>query len=93
MREQAAVAHQMMDQLGRRLEAGLGGNPNGPGVTRSILNLLSSKRQTHLVSEESLTLIRLMSGLRQWRKFSSFWIVLTTRMAFTTYILEADAEF
>ena len=30
MREEATAAHQMIDQLGRRLEAGHGGNPNGP---------------------------------------------------------------
>ena len=32
IREQVAVAHQMIDQLGRQLEGGQGGNPNGSEV-------------------------------------------------------------
>ena len=37
MREQAATAHQMMDQLGKQPEVGHGGNPNGLGVDLEYL--------------------------------------------------------
>ena len=37
MREQAAIAHQMMDQLGKQPEVGHGGNPNGLRVDLEYL--------------------------------------------------------
>ena len=37
MREQAVIAHQLMDQLGRQLEVGQGGNPNGLEVDLEYL--------------------------------------------------------
>ena len=79
MREQAAVAYQVMDQLGRWPEASHEGNLNGPGMDRSISNLLNSERRTQPVLEELLTPTRLTSGLRQWRRFSLSWTIRITR--------------
>ena len=44
MLEQAAVAHQMMDQLGRRPEAGHEGNPNSPGMDLEYLKFAEFRK-------------------------------------------------
>ena len=65
MREQAAAAHQMMDQLGRQLGAGHGGNPNGLGVDLEYLKFAKFQKVNPPVLKELFILIRLTSGLRQ----------------------------
>ena len=44
IREQATAVHQMMNQLGRRSEAGLEGNPNGPGVDQEHLKFAEFRK-------------------------------------------------
>ena len=53
MREQVATVHQMIEQLGRLPEAGLGGNPNGPGVDLEYLKFAKFRKANPLVSKES----------------------------------------
>ena len=43
MREQATVAHQMMEQMGRKPEEGHGGNPNGAEVDLEYLKFAESR--------------------------------------------------
>ena len=42
--EQAAAAHQMMDQLGRQPKVGYGGNPNGLGVDLEYLKFTEFRK-------------------------------------------------
>ena len=79
MLEQAATVHQMMNQLGRQLEGGRGGNPNGPEVNLEYLNLQNFEKRTRLVSEEPLIETKMKNGSRQWKKSFQFWIALIIR--------------
>ena len=44
MKEQAAAAYQMMDQLGIQPEVGHRGNPNGPGVDLEYLKFAKCRK-------------------------------------------------
>ena len=94
MREQATTAHQMMDQLGRQLEEGHGGNPNWPEVNFVRLKFVEFKKE----NPPSLWGTFNPNKANKWKKaiekiFSVLACTEYQKVVFATYILEADVEF
>ena len=94
IREHVVAAHQMMDQLGRQLEVSHGGNPNGPGLDLEYLKF-AEFRNTNLPNfrgafdpDKADEWVKAMEKL-----FSVLDCTDHQKVAFATYMLEADAEF
>ena len=94
MREQAATTHQMMDQLGKQPKGGHEGNLNGPKVDLEYLKF--SKFQK--VNLPSFRGAFDPDKAEEWIKaMEKVFLVLACtdyqKIAFVTYMLEADAKF
>ena len=84
----------MMDQLGRRPEAGHGGNPHGPGVDLDYLKFAEFRK----LNPPSFRGVFDPDKADEWIKAVEkiFAILDCTdhqKVNFTTFMLEANAEF
>ena len=94
MREQAATAHQMMDQLGRQPEGGRRGNPNGPKVDLEYLKFAEFRKVNLLGFKGTFNPHKAEEWIKAIEKvFSVLTCTDYQRVVFATYMLEADAEF
>ena len=94
MREQATVAHQMMDQLGRQLEASHGGNLNGPGVDLEYLKFAKFRKANPPSFRGAFVLDKAEEWVKAMEKvFSILACTDQQKVAFATYMLEADTKF
>ena len=94
MQEQAAIAHQMMDQLGRRPEVGDGGNPNGPEVDLEYLQFIEFKKANPPSFKGTSDPDKADEWVKAMEKIFSVLICTNhQQVAFATYMLEADIEF
>ena len=94
MRKQGATTHQMMDWLGRRPEVGYGENPNGPKLDLEYLKFAEFGK----VNPPSFWWAFELDKAEEWIKamekvFSVLACNDQQKVAFATYMLEADAEF
>ena len=94
MREQAAAAHQMMDQLGRQPKVGQGGNPIRLEVNLEYLKFAEFQKANPLNFRGAFDPDKAEEWIKAMEKVFS---ILTRtdyqKVAFTTYMLEADAKF
>ena len=94
MQEQAIAAHQMMDQLGRQPEVGHGGNPNGLGVDLEYLKFTKFRKANPPSFRGAFDLDKADEWVKAIEKvFSVLDCIDRQKVAFATYMLEADAEF
>ena len=94
MREQAAAAHQMIDQLGRRPEAHHRGNPHGPGVDLDYLKFVEFRKANPPGFRGAFDLDKADEWVKAVEKvFSVLYCTEHQKVTFATYMLEADAEF
>ena len=93
MREQAVAAHQMMDQLGRRPEAGHGENPYDLVANLDYLKFVEFRK----ANPPSFRGAYDPNKANEWIKaMEKIFFVLDCsdhqKMSFTAYMLEADVE-
>ena len=94
MLEQAATTHQMMDRLGRRLEAGHGGNPHGLGAYLYYLKFAKFRKTNPPSFRGAYDLDKVDEWIKAMEKvFSVFDCLDHQNVTFATYMLKADAEF
>ena len=94
IREQAAVAHQMMDQLGRQLRASHGGNPNGPGLDLEYLKFAKFQKAKLASFRGAFHPNKANEWVKVMEKvFSILDCTNHHKVAFATYMLEVDAKF
>ena len=94
MREQAAAAHQMMDQLGRQPGAGHGANQNGLGVDLEYLKFTEFRKANPPSFRGAFHPDKVNEWVKTMEKvFSVLDCTDHQKVAFATYMLEADAEF
>ena len=100
MQEQAAIAYQMMDQLGRWPEADHGGNPHGPGnrhgpgADLDYLKFAEFRKANPPSFRGAYDLDKVDEWIKAMEKvFSILDCSDHQKVTFATYILEAEAEF
>ena len=94
MQEQATAAHQMMDQLGRQPEVGHGGNPNGLGVDLEYLKFAEFRKANPPSFRGAFDSDKADEWVKTMKKvFSILDCTNRQKVAFATYLLEADTEF
>ena len=94
MWEQAIAAHQMMDQLGRQLEVGHGGNSNGPGMDIKYLKFTEFRKANPPNFRGVFNPDKADKWVKAMEKvFSILDCTDRQKVAFATYMLEVDAEF
>ena len=94
LQEQAPVSHQMMDQLGRRPEAGHEGNLNGLGVDLKYLIFANFIKVNPPNFRGAFDPNKADEQVKVMEKvFSILDYMDHQKVAFVTYMLEADTEF
>ena len=94
IQEQAATTHQMMDQLGRRPKAGYGRNPNGLEANLEYLKFAKFKKANPPNFRGAFDPDKTEEQVKVRKKvFSVLDYTDHQKVAFATYMLEADAEF
>ena len=94
MREQAVAAHQMMDYLGRQSEASQGGNRNGLEVDLEYFKFVKFWKANPPCFRGTFNPDKAEEWIKEMEKvFSVLACTDYQKLAFATYILEADVEF
>ena len=89
-----AAAHKMMDQLGRQPEASHGGNSNGPEVDLEYLKFAEFRKANLPSFRGAFDPDKAEEWVKAMEKvFSILACTDQQKVAFATYMLEADAEF
>ena len=94
MRKQAMVAHQIMDQFGRQPKESHGGNPNGLEVDLEYLKFAEFWKANPLSFRGAFNPNKAEEQIKAKEKvFSVLAYTEYHKVAFSTYMLEADAKF
>ena len=94
MHEQATAATQMMGQLGRQPEVGPGGNYNSPGVDLEYLKFAEFRKANPPSFRGAFNPDKADEWVETMEKvFTVLDCTDRQKVAFTTYMLEADAKF
>ena len=94
MREQAVAAHKMMDQLGRQPEVNQGGNLNGPEVDLKYLKFAEFWKANPPSFRGAFDSNKAEEWVKAMEKvFSILACTNHQKVAFATYMFEADAKF
>ena len=94
MREQATTAHWMMDQIGRQLEEGHGGNPNRAEFDLEYLKFVVFRKANLPSFWGTFNLDKAEQWIMAMEKIFLVLVCIEyQKVAFATYMLEVDVEF